>query len=99
MKKTLSALFICAALLSGCVYHQQFEQGNIITPAKAQSIHRGMNAQQVEAVLGSPVLKNMYAESRMTYIYTQSPTRNTMIVRRLYIDFSHDHVVNIRTDL
>lgn len=99
MKKIASVLLISTALLSGCVYHQAFEQGNIITPAKVQAIHRGMTAQQVEAQLGSPVLKNIYTEQRMTYIYTQQPTRNTMIVRRLIIDFQHDHVTNIRTDL
>lgn len=99
MKKIASILLISTALLSGCVYHQSFEQGNILTPTKVQAIHRGMTPQQVEAQLGSPVLKNIYAEQRMTYIYTQQPTRNKMIVRRLIIDFQHDHVSNIRTDL
>lgn len=99
MKKMTSILLISTALLSGCVYHQSFEQGNILTPTKVQTIHRGMTPQQVEAQLGSPVLKNIYAEQRMTYIYTQQPTRNKMIVRRLIIDFQHDHVTNIRTDL
>ena len=99
MKKIASVLLISTALLSGCVYHESFEQGNIITPAKVQTIYRGMTPQQVEAQLGSPVLKNIFAEQRMTYIYTQQPTRNKMIVRRLIIDFQHDHVTNIRTDL
>lgn len=99
MKKIASMLLVSTTLLSGCVYHQAFEQGNILTPAKVQTIHRGMTPQQVESQLGSPVLKNIYAEQRMTYIYTQQPTRHTMIVRRLIIDFQNDHVANIRTDL
>ena len=99
MKKIASILLISTALLSGCVYHQSFEQGNIITPAKVQNLHRGLTAQQVEAELGSPILKNVFAEQRMTYIYTQQPTRNTMIVRRLVIDFQNNRVTNIRTDL
>lgn len=98
MKKILFAFVICAAL-SGCVYHQQFEQGNVITPTKAQAIHRGMSAQAVESTLGSPVLKNIYANNRMTYVYTQNPKRNEMIVRRLMIDFRNNKVTNIRTDL
>lgn len=99
MKTLRFFILLITATLCGCVYHQSFEQGNILTPAKVQAIHRGMTPQQVEAQLGSPVLKNIYAEQRMTYIYTQQPTRNKMIVRRLIIDFQHDHVTNIRTDL
>lgn len=99
MKKIASAVIISTMLLSSCVYHEPFEQGNIITPTKVESIHRGMSPQTVEAKLGSPILKNVYVGNRMTYVYTQNPTQNTVIVRRLYIDFQNNRVANIRTDL
>ena len=99
MKKIASTLLLCSTLLSGCVYHQAFEQGNIITQSKVEQVHRGMSPQQVEGILGSPVLRNIYTEERMTYVYTQTPKRNKMIVRRLLIDFDHGRAVNIRTDV
>ena len=100
MKNTVVlTLFFAFFFLSGCVYHQAFEQGNVLTTTKLQAIHRGMSAQAVEAKLGSPVLKNVYVDNRMTYVYTQNPKRNMMIVRRLVIDFDNNKVTNIRTDL
>lgn len=99
MKKMIFTLLFSFFFLSGCIYHHPFEQGNVLTPAKAQSIQRGMTAQAVEAKLGSPVLKNIYVNNRMTYVYTQNPARNVMIVRRLVIEFRNDRVTNIRTDL
>ena len=99
MRKIILTLCFVFFSLSGCVYHQAFEQGNVLTTAKVQTIHRGMSAQEVEAKLGSPVLKNLYVDNRMTYVYTQNPKRNEMTVRRLVIDFDNNKVTNIRTDL
>lgn len=98
MKKLLGALLIATAVC-GCVYHQPFEQGNVLTTSKVQSIHPGMSSAQVVATLGSPVLKNVYANRRMTYVYTNQPSRNQMIVKKLEIHFKNDRVTNIRTDL
>lgn len=95
MKHLRLFLLLCTALLCGCVYHQQFQQGNILTPAKMESIHRGMTSEQVTAKLGSPVLENIYSDNRMNYVYTQQPTRNQTIVKRMIIQFQNDRVVSI----
>ncbi|PIZ03477.1 MAG: hypothetical protein COY58_09145 [Gammaproteobacteria bacterium CG_4_10_14_0_8_um_filter_38_16] len=100
MKKLLALCFIITATaLSGCVYHNPFEQGNALTLSKVQSIHTGMTSAQVVGKLGSPVLKNIYADQRMSYVYTQQPTRSKTIVKKLVVQFRHDRVVNIRTEL
>lgn len=100
MKKLLSVL-LCATTvtLCSCVYHQPIEQGNIITPAKIQRIQVGMTSAQVTAALGTPVLQNVYKDGRMHYVYTSSPTRHKIIIKKLVIDFRNDRVTNIRTDL
>lgn len=99
MKTLRFFLLLITATLCGCVYHQPFEQGNILTTSKVQSIQPGMTSAEVIAKLGSPVLENMYKDNRMTYVYTSQPSRNQTIVKKLEIDFRNNHVTNIRTDL
>ena len=89
----LSLLLITLSLCS--CYHQPFEQGNILTPAKAHAIHLGMTSAEVVAQLGSPVLENMYADNRMNYVYTQQPKRNLTLVKKMIIQFENDRVVSV----
>lgn len=99
--RSLNAILMLGAflLLTGCVYHQPFEQGNILTPTKTQAIHKGMTSEEVIAKLGSPVLENMYANNQMIYVYTKQPTRHTTEITRFIVQFQNDRVVNIATDL
>ncbi|EKD76929.1 MAG: Outer membrane lipoprotein [uncultured bacterium] len=99
MKQLRFFLLLITTVLCGCAYHHPFEQGNIITLSKAQSIHPGMSSSAVISQLGSPVLENVYRDQRMTYVYTSQPSRNKTIVKKLEIDFQNDHVTNIRTAL
>lgn len=99
MKKLrLPLLLLISAILCGCVYHPPFEQGNILSPTQTQKIHRGMSSEQVVAILGSPVLENMYSDNRMTYVYTKSIKHKTAVTRFI-VQFQNDVVVNIQTDL
>lgn len=97
MKHLRFALLLITAALCGCVYHQPFQQGNILTPSKMQAIHNGMTSEAVVAKLGSPVLQNMYADNRMNYVYTQQPTRHKTMVKRMVIQFQNDRVVDVST--
>ena len=90
----LSVITLC-----GCIYHQPIEQGNIITPAHVQAIHNGMTSQQVIAKMGSPVMKNIYNDEHMDYVYTSAPTHDIMIVKKVIIVFRHNLVTNVRTEL
>src|SRR5436853_347426 len=99
MKHLRIFLLLMTSILCGCVYHYPFKQGNILTLEKVQKVHMGMSSTQVETVLGSPVLKNVYAGNRMNYVYTTHQARKKMVVKKLVIDFQNDRVVNIRTDL
>lgn len=100
MKKLLTPLlFIAASILCGCVYHQPFTQGNVLSLTKTRAIHAGMSSEQVVAQLGSPVLQNMYADNRMTYVYTNQPTRNTTEISRFIVRFQNDRVAGVQTDL
>lgn len=96
MKQLRFFLLFFVTVLCGCVYHQPFEQGNILTPTKIQRIHNGMTSAEVVAELGSPVLQNIYSDNRMAYVYTKQPTRRHTEVTRLIVQFRNDRVVDIQ---
>ena len=98
MKRLLFSLLITATLC-GCVYHPQFEQGNILTPHNTYAITLGMTPQEVVAKLGDPLLENIYADNRVVYVYTQQPSRHKTTVKRLILTFQNGHVVDIKTDV
>lgn|SRR3990167_2074316 len=99
MKLLRLFLILITTSLCGCVYHQVFDQGNILTPAKTQSVKVGMSSQEVVGILGTPVLENIYADNRLVYVYTQQPTRNKTIITRFIVTFQNNHVVDVKTDL
>lgn len=100
MKKLFALLLtVSAMMLCSCVYHPPFQQGNILTPTKVQTIKPGMTSAQVITTLGSPVLKNMYVDNRMTYIYTSSPSCKKIVIKKVIIAFANDQVVDVRTAL
>jgi len=44
-------------------------------------------------------LKNVYDDNRMDYIYTSQPSRNTMVIKKLVVEFHNNRVTNLRTEL
>lgn len=100
MLKTFARLLplLCIITLCGCIYHKPIEQGNVITAAHVQAIHHGMTSQQVIAIMGSPVMKNIYNDQQMDYVYTNEPTRDTLIIKKVTIVFRHNLVTDIKTE-
>src|SRR5436190_13827565 len=78
-KKMYKSIMLSAAMaliLSSCSFfqiHQQvIEQGNIIDPSIAQQLHPGMTEAQVTALMGNPLLVNIFTPGRTDYVYTYS---------------------------
>ncbi len=69
-------IMIClfSLLLSGCslfhAYQVKIQQGNIITQKMIDQLRPGMTSQQVEFILGAPVLVNTFSETEFNYVYT-----------------------------
>lgn len=76
-----STLLVAAALaVGGCSYsHIPFayevpvQQGNIITDEMIQELEPGMTREQVEYVLGSPAIQDIFRNNRWDYIHTKAP--------------------------
>ena len=71
-----AALLIAAAALltSSCnlprVYRLTVQQGNVITQEMVDSLKPGMTREQVAFIMGEPVVRNPFDNSRWDYVYT-----------------------------
>jgi outer membrane protein assembly factor BamE len=73
MKKIISFILI-ASTLSGCSvfrpHKTEVAQGNIISQQEVNQLHHGMSESQVKAIMGTPLLVNVFTPSRVDYVYT-----------------------------
>lgn len=100
MKQTLKALFLATFVsvsLSGCIYKIDVQQGNIITDKDVQRIQTGMSSTAVVQMLGEPLLRNVFKDNRLAYVYTMKQGRQPMHRRNLTIYFKDDKVTHYTT--
>lgn len=60
--------------LSGCsifhMYRPDIEQGNVITQGMITQLKAGMTTDQVQYIMGAPVLSSTFDPNRWDYVYT-----------------------------
>lgn len=90
---------ILACFLSGCSflsgYHPPIQQGNVIAKKRLSSIKIGMSKATVQAILGTPVLNNLFEHNRWYYVYTYEKGNEPILVKHVTIIFKHDRVIQI----
>lgn len=60
----------CLIWVAGCSVHKlDIQQGNIIEEEQLQQLEPGMSRQQVEFVMGTPLLVDSFHENRWDYVY------------------------------
>jgi len=93
MRRYLLILLLSAGpALTGCAlsdlpfaYQPDVQQGNIITEEMIEQLRPGMTKRQVQYVLGSPAIRDIFRENRWDYVHAQAaggggePTRLTVI--------------------
>jgi outer membrane protein assembly factor BamE len=50
-------------------YRPDMQQGNIVTQEMVDQLRPGMTRDQIRFLLGTPILKNLFQESRWDYVY------------------------------
>lgn len=65
-----SALAACGNLQFPGVYRLTIEQGNIVTQEMVDQLKPGMSREQVEYIMGSPMIKDTFNSQRWDYVYT-----------------------------
>jgi outer membrane protein assembly factor BamE len=95
MKKTL--ILLAASLsVAGCIHKMDIQQGNIIDEKKVSKLHSGMTQEQVQALMGTPVLINTFNEDRRDYVYTFKSGQKPTVEKRVVLTFQDDHLKNIQ---
>jgi outer membrane protein assembly factor BamE len=103
MKKPLALLAIaCLSLgLSGCFlrpYMVPIQQGQIISSQEVDKLKPGMSKQQVEYILGSPMINNPYDPNTWYYVYTLEQDYLPRAQNKLILHFSNDKLDSISGD-
>lgn len=71
--KKLPLLCLMLILLPACVYRMNIPQGVIVTQKQLNQVKTGMSRQEVESILGSPLLTNVFHTNRVDYYRSLIP--------------------------
>jgi len=73
--------------LSACAYKIDIQQGNTIKTEKLEQLKIGMNKQQVQFLMGSPMLVDIFHPQRWEYVYSLRKGGEKMTRRRITLTF------------
>lgn len=82
------ALFTLIFSLSACIHKVTVEQGNIITQDMVNQLHPGMTSDQVQFIMGHPVLVETFENNRSDYVYTFQQNGSDITRKRITLLFN-----------
>jgi outer membrane protein assembly factor BamE len=86
------------SVIDPLVYKINIPQGNYLEQRDVDGLRVGMTREQVEFVLGSPVLENSFRDDRWVYMYRLEPGRGDVVTRELTVNFEGDLLASISGD-
>ncbi|MEN8107058.1 MAG: outer membrane protein assembly factor BamE [Pseudomonadota bacterium] len=102
MKKLLIIITCLASLaLGGCserfhlVHKIEVQQGNVITQDMVDRLEPGMTRNQVQFVMGSPIIVDVFHQDRWEYLYYLKPGYGEVTQKRISIHFDGDSLASI----
>jgi len=100
-KFLITISIVLLSLLSGCskglfsVHKLDIQQGNALEEEDVQRIQSGMSKDEVQAILGTPVVEPLFQPDRWDYLYYLKEADAKTIQRYVSITFKDDTVVSI----
>lgn len=102
MRKIVT-LFSFSLCLSACswsnfplLYKPDVQQGNVLAKERVADLKIGMNQDEVNYLLGTPVLQNTFANQDTVYVYTIKKGKGTMAEDALLLSFHIDRLIKIQ---
>lgn len=90
------ALLTWIALLAGCVYRPDIQQGNILSAEDVRQVTVGMTRSQVRFLLGTPMVSDPFAPQRWDYVYRMQRGRDPHVdSAHFVVYFDGDKVVRV----
>lgn len=107
MKKLLIIIPCIASLNLGACATERFhlvhkidiQQGNVITREMLEQVHTGMNRNQVQFVMGSPMVVDVFHQDRWDYVYYLKPGYAAVQESRVSLFFEDDRLARIEENL
>ena len=97
-RNLLPALLAAAALLAGCVYRPDIQQGNLLTMEDIRKVEVGMTRSQVRFLLGTPMVSDPFAPHRWDYVYRMQYGRDRAVITAHFVVwFENDKVTKVET--
>lgn len=100
-KLVLTLSLTLSLLIAGCsslfpdAYRIDIPQGNLVSQEKIESLEIGMNRQQVQFILGSPLLVDTFNQNRWDYFYSVNTQKGTTIQHHITVIFVDGAVKDI----
>jgi outer membrane protein assembly factor BamE len=91
---SLSLLLACQSKLL-TVHKIDVQQGNALDVEIVSKVEMGMNKEQVQYVLGSPLITDSFHTDRWDYIYLFTPGYGEQERKQLTLTFDRDEVIDI----
>lgn len=98
-KFLLIFIIINTILLAGCSrlhpYCVDVQQGNIIDKDVIARLHTGLNKNEVNSILGAPLLDNTLNADTWSYIYTNQVNGGKIEKKKLVLEFKKNKLIQI----
>ena len=94
-------ILLLALLMAGCgsrlftVFKIDIQQGNIVDPEKVAQLQIGMTKEQVEFLMGTPLIADPFHPDRWDYVYFLLPGHGEKEKRHVVLFFEGDQVSEI----
>jgi outer membrane protein assembly factor BamE len=90
------ALISFIMLLSACSnYKLEIQQGNLVTQESVSKLQRGMTKQQIQSLLGTPLMQDSFNNNRWDYVFYQNQDKNTSTSKDITLFFKDNRLVNV----
>lgn len=95
---TVALTLSACAVIDPLVYKINIPQGNYIEQRDVDNLRVGMTREQVQFVLGKPVVENSFRDDNWVYMYRMKPGRGDTVTRELRIYFDDELLADISGD-
>lgn len=80
-------------------YRMDVEQGNVVTSEQVAQLIPGMTQQEIQFLLGTPLLKDPFHANQWEYIYSfRDGSTDTLNQQRLSLLFDNNLLVDVHYD-
>lgn len=94
------ALVSCSTVLNNLpgVYRLEVQQGNIVDQSMVDQLRPSMSKRQVLYIMGSPMVVDVFHQNRWDYIYSDQPSGEDRVQKKISLFFRNDQLSGIQGD-